>query len=35
MSFVQPPMIFELIEGLLQIIWKEIRGVNIPIPFRE
>ena len=33
MSFPRPEDIFELIEGMLARIWKEVRGIEIPTPF--
>jgi len=33
MSFVEPEDIFGLMEGLLAVIWKGIKGVEIKIPF--
>ena len=33
MSFPQPEDIYELIEGVLARIWKEILGIEIPRPF--
>jgi aspartyl-tRNA synthetase len=33
MSFVTPDVIFEVIEGMICAIWKEILGVDIPRPF--
>jgi len=35
MSFVQQDDIFEIIEGLIQKLWKEVLGVNILTPFRR
>jgi len=33
MSFPQPEMVYEIIEGLLARIWKKILGVELPRPF--
>lgn len=33
MSFVQQDDVFEVIEGLLQRLWKELLGVEVPTPF--
>ena len=33
LSFVEPEDIFPLIEGLLAVIWKGIKGVEIALPF--
>jgi len=33
MSFIQPEDIFELIEGMLAAVWKEVKGVEIKTPF--
>lgn len=35
MSFVQQEDIFEIIEGLIQELWKEVLGVDVPTPFRR
>jgi len=33
MSFVSPDDVFEVVEGLIQLLWKRILGVDIPTPF--
>ena len=33
MSFISPEDIYELMEGLMQVIWKEEMGIDIPVPF--
>jgi aspartyl-tRNA synthetase len=33
MTFPTEAQIFELIEGLIQVIWQEIKGVTLPRPF--
>jgi len=33
MSFVSPDDVFEVVEGLIQLLWKKILGVDIPTPF--
>lgn len=33
MSFISPEDIYELMEGLMQVIWKEEKGIDIPVPF--
>jgi len=33
MSFIQREDIYSLIEGLVQRVWKEVKGADIPIPF--
>src|SRR6266849_4365831 len=35
MSFVSEDDIFEVVEGLIQKLWGEILGINIPKPFRR
>jgi aspartyl-tRNA synthetase len=35
MSFVTQDDVFTIIEGLLQRLWKEIHGVDIPVPFQR
>lgn len=35
MSFITPEDIYRLIEGMIQAIWREIKGVEIPAPFRR
>src|SRR4051812_39062433 len=35
MSFVTQDDVFEVIEGLLQRLWKQIHGVDIPVPFQR
>ena len=35
MSFVTPDIIFEVIEGLVAAIWKEVMGVTLKTPFRR
>lgn len=35
MSFVTQDDVFTIIEGLLQRLWKEIHGVEIPVPFQR
>ncbi len=32
-SFATEEIVYELIEGLMQAIWKEIKGVDLPTPF--
>jgi len=33
MSFIRPEDIFEIIEGMLKAMWKEVKGVDIETPF--
>jgi aspartyl-tRNA synthetase len=33
MAFVEPDELFELIEGLFAAIWRELLGVELPLPF--
>ena len=33
MAFVEPDELFELIEGLFAAIWREVLGVELPLPF--
>jgi aspartyl-tRNA synthetase len=35
MSFVQQDDVFAVIEGLLYRLWKEVLGIEIPLPFRR
>ena len=35
MSYVRPDDIFEIMEGMMQLLFKEIKGVNIPTPFQR
>ena len=35
MSFVSQDDVFRVIEGLLQRLWKEVLGVELPTPFRR
>ncbi|HMK73168.1 MAG TPA: aspartate--tRNA ligase, partial [Myxococcaceae bacterium] len=35
MSFVSQDDVFQVIEGLLRRLWKEVLGVDIPVPFRR
>lgn len=35
MSFVAQEDIFEVIEGLLKRLWKDVHGLDIPTPFRR
>jgi aspartyl-tRNA synthetase len=35
MSFVAEDDVFGVVEGLLQRLWKEVLGVEIPVPFRR
>jgi len=32
-SFATEELVYELIEGLMQAIWKDIKGVDLPAPF--
>jgi aspartyl-tRNA synthetase len=34
-SFATPEVIYDIIEGLLKIIWKEVLGQDIPAPFQR
>jgi len=33
MSFVSPDDVFEVVEGLIQLLWKKLLGIDIPTPF--
>jgi len=33
MSFVTQEDVFEVVEGCMKAIWKEVKGINIPAPF--
>ena len=33
MSFIQREDIYSLIEGLVQRVWKDVKGAEIPVPF--
>ena len=33
MSFINREDIYEVIEGLVKAVWKEVRGVEVPTPF--
>ena len=33
MSFISPDDVFEVVEGLIQLLWKRILGVDVPVPF--
>ena len=33
LSFATEDLVYELIEGLMKTIWKEVRGIDIPTPF--
>src|SRR6478736_1307879 len=33
LAFVHPEELFELLEGLFALIWRELLGVELPIPF--
>ncbi|MFZ4737656.1 MAG: aspartate--tRNA ligase [Bradymonadia bacterium] len=35
MSFVEPEDIFTIVEGLLKRIWKEIKGIDLSLPFER
>ena len=35
MSFVEQNDVFDVIEGLIVKLWKEVLGVEIPRPFRR
>jgi len=35
MSFIEPEDVFEIIEGLLKRIWKQVKGVDITTPFER
>ncbi len=34
-SFATEEMVFDLIEGLMKVIWKEVKGVDLETPFRR
>jgi aspartyl-tRNA synthetase len=33
MSFVTQEDVFEVVEGCMKAIWKEVKGIDIPVPF--
>jgi aspartyl-tRNA synthetase len=33
MSFVTQDDVFEVVEGCMKAIWKEVKGIDIPVPF--
>lgn len=33
MSFVEEEDIYTLVEGMLSLIWREIKGIEVPVPF--
>ena len=33
LAFVEPDELFELIEGLFAAVWREVLGVELPLPF--
>jgi aspartyl-tRNA synthetase len=35
MSFIEPEDVFEIVEGLLKRIWKQVKGVDITTPFER
>ncbi len=35
MSFVTQEDVFEVVEGCMKAIWKEVKGMDIPVPFQR
>ena len=33
LAFIEPDELFELIEGLFAAVWREVLGVDLPLPF--
>ena len=35
LAFIEPEELFELLEGLLALVWRELLGVELQTPFRH
>ncbi len=35
LAFIEPEDLFELLEGLFTVLWKELAGVDLPTPFHH